>query len=150
MEDVIMKYEKPMVMINENLAEGVYAASGSDCMSVKAYISQTPSQNSAGKFVVWVESNHDGSLYRGDGHSASGITVTLSFNQAVQCDSNDFYQGEPGVSYAVSGGNGTSTLTLTFSGDTANAGTKFWGQIYVSSEAGLALNNAVITCHSVY
>ena len=144
------KYEKPSIIINEEVAEGVYAASGSDCMSVKAYVSQNPSQNPAGKFVVWVESNHDKSLYGGDKHTASGITVTLYFNQPVTCQSNDYYQGEPGTSYTVSGGNGSSALTLTFSGDTANAGTKFWGQIYVASEAGLSLNNAVITCHPVY
>lgn len=106
------KYEKPSIIIVEELAEGVYAASGSDCMSVKAYISQNPSQNPEGKFVVWVESNHDKSLYGGDGH--------------------------------------TATITLAFSGDTANAGTKFWGQIYISSEPGLALTSSTITCHPVY
>ena len=143
------KYEKPSIIIVEELAEGVYAASGSDCMSVKAYISQERSKTKEGMYAVWVESNHDGSLYRGDGHAASGITVTLYFNQPVTCDGS-YYQGESGTSYSVSGGNGTSTLTLAFSGDTANAGTKFWGQIYISSEPGLALTSSTITCHPVY
>ena len=142
------KYERPIIIVNEGFAEGVYAASGSDCMSVNAYISQGRSQTREGMYVVWVESNHDKSLYGGDGHSASGVTVTLYFNQPVTCDGS-YYAEESGTSYFVSGGNGTSTLTLTFSGNTANAGTKFWGQIYIGSEPGLILNNAVITCHSV-
>ena len=144
-------YEKPIVMINEELAEGVYAASGATgagCMDVKAYISQNPTMNYAGKWVVWIESNHDKSLYGGDGHTASGITVTLYFNQAVTCD-GDFYQSE-NIPYTVTGGNGTSTLTVHFDADVPNAGTKFWGQIYVSSGEGLALNGATITCHPVY
>ena len=33
------KYEKPSIIIVEELAEGVYAASGSDCASVEAKIS---------------------------------------------------------------------------------------------------------------
>lgn len=146
------KYERPIIEINETLAEGVYAASGannSDCMTVNASITQGYSVTKEGMYAVQVESNHDGSLYRGDGHAASGITVTLYFNQPVTCDGS-YYQGESGTSYFVSGGNGTSTLTLTFSGATASAGTKYWGQIYIASEPGLALNSAAIACHSVY
>lgn len=142
-------YEKPVVMINEELAEGVYAASGSGCMTVTTYISQQPSQNYANKYAVWIESNHDGSLYNGDGHTASGITVTLYFNQAVTCEDNDFYQSE-NIPFTVTSGNGTPTITVHFDANVPNAGTKFWGQIYVSSEAGLALTGSTITCHSVY
>ena len=42
----MMNYEKPIVLANEDVAEGVYAASGagvgSDCYTVSAYITQTP------------------------------------------------------------------------------------------------------------
>lgn len=144
------KYEKPSIIINEGLAEGVYAASGSDCMESSAYISQSRSQTREGAYVIYVQSNHKSGYYGGDGHTASGITVTLYFNQPVSCDDNDYYQGEAGTSFVVAGGNKTSTLTLRFTGDTANTGTKFWGQIYISSEPGLALTSSTITCHPVY
>ena len=36
-----MVYEKPIVVVNEDLAEGVYTASG-DCYNVSAVIVQTP------------------------------------------------------------------------------------------------------------
>ena len=36
------KYEKPVVMINEELAEGVYAASGATCYLVNSFGCQNP------------------------------------------------------------------------------------------------------------
>ena len=35
-------YVKPVVLVNEELAEGVYAASGSDCYTVTTNIHQRP------------------------------------------------------------------------------------------------------------
>ena len=37
------KYVKPIAVVNSNLAEGVYAASG-DCYTVSANITQTPAE----------------------------------------------------------------------------------------------------------
>lgn len=67
-------YEKPMVMVNEELAEGVYAASGmrsSDCWSggVKHF-----RHESNGVYCVDLDFEHDGST----GHSGASFTATFS------------------------------------------------------------------------
>lgn len=36
------KYSKPMVTVDQGLAEGVYADSGAGCYKASAYIHQTP------------------------------------------------------------------------------------------------------------
>lgn len=37
----MVKYSKPMVIVDQGLAEGVYAASGAGCYTASAYIHQT-------------------------------------------------------------------------------------------------------------
>lgn len=135
------KYEKPSIIINEGLAEGVYAASGSDCASVEAKISH---RETDGRYVVYVQANNK----IGGEHKVSGITVILNFSQPVECESNDFYSQKEGVTYSVSG-SGTSVLTLVFTDANTNGGTQFYGQFYVSSADGLGINSAVMTCHHV-
>lgn len=41
---MMVKYSKPMVIVDQGLAEGVYAASGTGCYTVTAKIHQTPRQ----------------------------------------------------------------------------------------------------------
>ena len=36
------KYVKPVISLDEGMAEGVYAASGAGCYTASAYIHQTP------------------------------------------------------------------------------------------------------------
>ena len=149
-------YEKPIITVNEEYAEGVYAASGdfisntsSGCMTLKAYISQEYSQVREGSVVLWMETNHDGSLYGGDGHTANNVYVTLNFNQSVTIADNDFYQKDA-ETYTVVSGNGTAKVVLLFTGNFANAGTDFLGQIYAKCEPGIALKNYSVACQPVY
>lgn len=70
-------YEKPIVLANEDIAEGVYAASGSaDCWSVAAYSVQdwNGSHN-----VFEVDITHSDSVE----HISTASTVTLAFNNAL-------------------------------------------------------------------
>ncbi len=73
------KYEKPIVMINEDLAEGVYAASGaSACYTMKKpEINQTYA-NGRSYYVIKVHADHIDA-----GHPTNGQNVTIQFNQDV-------------------------------------------------------------------
>mgnify|MGYP007113748271 FL=1 len=57
------KYENPIVMVDENLSEGVYTASGSDCYTVATNIHQTP-QLGRGDYRIQVNGTHAAN----DGH----------------------------------------------------------------------------------
>ncbi len=122
-------YVKPMVLATEELAEGVYAASG-DCYSYTAYITQTPEEGRP-NYCIQVDGRHEAA----DGHHSSERQVKLVFNQPVNYLSSN--------AYAVSG-SGTSTLVFTFEKGNGsyhhnasdNAGL---GQLYVESEPGLAI-----------
>lgn len=153
------KYERPVVMINEELAEGVYAASGAvsggsttggntssgeGCMTGLCYINQTPISNSTGvHYAVYIQPCHDNSLYKGDGHASNGVTVTLNFNMPVTCDGSGH---DMHCNCTVLSGNGTNTLTLYFDGDMGNAGTVFWGQVYIQANDGIALTGYSFSC----
>ena len=60
------KYEKPIAVVNSNLAEGVYAASG--CYTATASIHQTPD---------------------GGDHTKEAQTLTITFNQSVTYESSN-------------------------------------------------------------
>ncbi len=74
-------YEKPMVMVNDGLNEGVYAASGAteaaDCWSVDCY--STQAWNGGGHHVFEVKCVHSTAVE----HISSASTVTLTFSQPL-------------------------------------------------------------------
>lgn len=41
---MMVKYSKPMVIVDQGLAEGVYADSGAGCYEASAYIHQRPAE----------------------------------------------------------------------------------------------------------
>lgn len=132
-----MKYEKPIVLVNEELAEGVYAASGaastetsSECWTV----SVTRDQEDAGGYSTYrVAATHSNSVT----HISSKTVVTVEFNGAV---TSAEYEG---FDVSVSG----STVTLTreshanayYSGDNFNSLLKVWPK-------GLAVTSSGIVC----
>lgn len=77
-----MKYERPIAIENDELAEGVYAASGSvvgnDCYTVSAYIHQTP-ETGRGDYRIQVNGVHAAA----NGHHSGEQVLTLSFNKPV-------------------------------------------------------------------
>ena len=50
------KYVKPVISLDEGMAEGVYAASG--CYTASAYIHQTP-ENGRGDYRIQVNGKHN-------------------------------------------------------------------------------------------
>lgn len=120
-------YEKPIVMLNEDIAEGVYAGSG-DCYTFRIKKVQTPEQGRNNyKFQI------DGTHNAIDGHHSTLRIVVVEFNQPVNYVSS--------LAADVSG-NGTSVLTLTYdkgNGSYHNNATDNLGlgDLVVTSEEGL-------------
>lgn len=123
-------YSKPIVTVDNGLAEGVYAASGSDgCYNASAYIHQTP-QTGRGDYRIQVNGRHHAD------HTKEAQVLTISFNQNVT-----YVSGGAGL---ISG-NGTTTLQVKLSyhqNTTDNIG---FGDLVVTSDAGLAITGVSIT-----
>lgn len=128
-------YEKPCVLLNADMAECVYTASGDgeDCYSVTARIHQSP-ETGRGDFRIQVDGQHAAS----DGHHSGKQTLILYFNQAVIYS---WSQGE------LAGGDGTAELSIDYqyhNNDKDNIGL---GDVIVESDAGLAVTGACLLCN---
>lgn len=124
-----MKYEKPIVLVNEELAEGVYAASG--CYTVSAYITQTP-ETGRENYCIHMDAVHDAT------HHSTQQVVDLAFNQSVN------YEWCNAANCSCSG-SGTSKLTLTFEYHANNTENHGLGDVYVTSGDGLAITGVQCT-----
>lgn len=122
-------YSKPMVTVDQGLAEGIYAASGAGCYDASAYIHQTP-ETGRGDYRIQVNGKHHAD------HTKEAQTLTISFNQNVT-----YVSGGAGLI----GGNGTPTLTIKLAyhqNPTDNIG---FGDLVVTSDAGLTITGCSIT-----
>lgn len=132
-------YVKPVVLSNDELAEGVYAASGAgggDCYVVTPYIHQRPEEGS-GDYRIQVNCMHQAV----DGHHSTAQVLVIYFNQPVQ------FVGVNGADGVLAGGDGTSALTINYSLHN-NAYENFGlGDVIVNSEAGLTVTGAVLRCN---
>lgn len=125
-------YSKPMVTVDQGLAEGVYAASGAGCYTANAYIHQTP-ETGREDYRIQVNGQHNAD------HTKEAQILTISFNQPVKY-----------VAYYANGaqlvnGDGTNTLTISLTyhqNPTDNIGA---GDLVVTSDAGLAITGVSIT-----
>lgn len=129
-------YEKPIVLANEEIAEGVYAASGAgggDCYTVSAYIHQAP-EIGRGDFRIQVDGVHAA----GDGHHSGVQVLTLYFNQAVT------YKGSNG---GLSGGDGTSSISISYAYHNNAYDNIGLGDVIVEADAGLSVTGAVLSCN---
>ncbi len=128
-------YEKPIVLVNEELAEGVYAASGyngGDCYSITAEIKQTPEE---GRDSYTIQCNAD---HLAEHHGTSQM-MTISFNQPVT------YVWSNG---SLHSGDGTATLEIVFSYHNNGYETGIGlGELYVKSAEGLAITGVVLSCN---
>lgn len=123
------QYSKPIVSIDNGLAEGVYAASGAGCYEASAYIHQTP-QTGRGDYRIQVNGRHNAD------HTKESQVLTISFNQNVT-----YVSGGAGL---ISG-DGTPTLTIRLSyhqNPTDNIGL---GDLVVTSDAGLSIAGVSIS-----
>lgn len=133
-------YEKPVVMVNEGLAEGVYAASGGvqvfgtdECWKVN-YVGFT---SHADKCEVQINADH---VTTEASKHQMYITISLVFNKDVYQGWNE---GAP-----VNLGN---TVTVTAGTGTANPGSenKTWNETVYAMDgdnAGLVLQSASYHC----
>lgn len=111
-------YEKPMVMVNEELAEGVYAASGrsANCWSISA--------STTGNIVGSGREVHISGTHTNPGHHNAAPIVSVSFNQTIS--------GVTSTSGWSCSAGGT-TVTVSHNIGTSN-GSENWG------------GNIVVTC----
>lgn len=125
----MVKYSKPMVIVDQGLAEGVYADSGAGCYEASAYIHQRP-ETGRGDFRIQVNGKHNAD------HTRNAQVLTISFNKNVT-----YVSGGAGVM----GGDGTTTLTIKLSyhqNPTDNIG---FGDLVVKADAGLEITGVSIT-----
>ena len=124
-----MKYEKPIVKINEELSEGVYAASGAGCYTVTAYITQIP-QIGRGDYRIQLNAIHNAE------HTNNAQTLTIRFNQSVKYVSSN---GELGY------GNNTNVLVINFGYWQNGYDNIGLGELVVTADEGLEIINVSLT-----
>lgn len=123
------KYVKPVVEIDNGMAEGVYAASGSACYDASAYIHQTP-ETGRGDYRIQVNGQHHSD------HTKEAQVLTISFNQNVT-----YASGGAGL---ISG-NGTTTLKVKLSYHQNPNDTIGFGDLIVTADTGLAITGVSIS-----
>lgn len=123
------KYVKPVISLDEGMAEGVYAASGAGCYTASAYIHQTP-ETGRGDYRIQVNGKHIAD------HTKEAQVLTISFNQNAT-----YVSGGAGI---ISG-NGTTTLKIRLGYHQNPTGNIGFGDLVVTSDAGLAITGVSIT-----
>lgn len=124
------QYEKPLIMVNEEVAEGVYAASG--CWTVRVKPGQKFSDNER-YFEVKVV--HGSNENHGQGYT---VIAEVSFNRALSDVSASM------GSASVMG----STVTVTFSNANANPNENMTSNVKVTASgtgAALACTGSSVT-----
>lgn len=128
----MVKYSKPMVTVDQGLAEGVYAASGAGCYTASAYIHQT---NETGRHDYRIQVNGQ---HHAD-HTKKAQILTISFNLPVT------YVSCNGNGASLQSGDGTNTLVINLGyqqNPTDNIG---FGDLVVTADSGLAITGVSIT-----
>lgn len=93
-------YEKPMLVKTEQMSEGVYLASGSDCYTASGWIAQRPQLGNE-VYTIQLNAQHVAT----DGHHSESRRFVVNFNLPVTYVSSGA---------ALESGNGTTTLCLVY------------------------------------
>lgn len=126
---MMVKYSKPMVIVDQGLAEGVYADSGAGCYEASAYIHQKPDIG-RGDYRIQVNGQHNAD------HTKEAQTLTISFNQPVT------YSSSNGT---LAGATTGTTLTINYTYHQNPNDNIGLGDLVVTSDAGLAITGVSIT-----
>jgi len=130
-------YERPIVVVNDELAEGVYAASGSaggsTCYAASAYIHQRP-ELGRGDYRIQMNAQHTA----GDGHHSGEQVFHVSFNKPVT------YKGSNGT---LKSGDGTTNLVVTFNYHNNGNDNIGAGDLIVEADTGLEVLGVVVDCN---
>ena len=121
------QYSKPVVSVDNGLAEGVYAASG--CYTATANIHQKP-ETGRGDYRIQVDGYHQSD------HTKEAQTLTISFNQPVTYSSS---QGT--LAGAITG----TTLTINYTYHQNPNDNIGLGDLVVVSDPGLSITSVSIT-----
>ncbi len=124
------KYVKPVVSLDEGMAEGVYAASGAGCYKASANIIQSP-EPGRNNYCIKVIGKHKAD------HTKNAQVLTISFNQNVtyvSCNEGSFISG-----------NGTTTLQIKLGYKQNPTDNIEFSDLYVTSDPGLAITSVSIT-----
>ena len=125
----MVKYEKPTVLVNEEVSEGVYTDSGKGCYTVTASLHQ---DNQVGRhdYRIQVNGKHDAD------HTCEHQLLTISFNQPVT------YKSSTGT---LEGSGTGTTLTIAYSYHNNPVDNIGLGDLVVESEEGLAIAGVQLT-----
>lgn len=123
------QYSKPVVSVDNGLAEGVYAASGAGCYTATASIHQKP-ETGRGDYRIQVNGKHNAD------HTKEAQTLTISFNQSVT------YSSSNGT--LAGAGTGT-TLTINYTYHQNPNDDIGLGDLVVVSDPGLSITSVSIT-----
>lgn len=124
---MMKNYSKPTIMINDELSEGVYAASG--CYTVNTIVRQDQ-QEGRTDYRIQVNGRHEAD------HSNHKQTLTISFNIPVE------YKSSNGTLVGLSTG---TTLVIDYDytqNPTDNIGL---GDLIVSADQGLEITSVKLT-----
>ena len=127
-------YKKPLVLLNEELSEGVYAYSGAggyDCYVVEPHIVFRP-ETGRENYCIQANATHAAA----NGHHSTQQVLTLYFNQPV------FYEYNSSANAYLSGGDGTAELRITFNYHNNANDYIGLGDTYVRSGDGLEVTGA--------
>ena len=122
------KYEKPIAVVNSNLAEGVYAASG--CYTATASIHQTPDGCGQGTYRIKDNGKQD------PDHTKEAQTHTITNNQSVT------YESSNGTLTSAATG---TTLVIDYKYHQNPQDNIGLGDLVVTSGAGLVINDVKIS-----
>ena len=133
-------YSKPIVLLNEELAEGVYAASGSSsaCYTVDAYIDQVPETGREYYVIKW-NANHNAP----DHHGTEQI-LTVHFNQPASHYVNPWWSDPNDPYYS---GDGSTTLQWKFNYHQECFDVPGAAALNVASAPGLAITGVSLSCN---
>ena len=137
------KYVKPVVVVNEDYAEGVYAASGDgDCWSVWVKGEQDWTGPDSGNHIFEIAASHSTDVT----HISSATTIVVTFSSNI---TNAY--AENGTDYSVSFSGNTAYITRTLLADAYHDGDEVTYKIFVSTgdEAttkALAVTGLTISC----
>jgi hypothetical protein len=123
---------KPMILENNDLSEGVYAASGDGCYTTTARIHQTP-ETGRGDYRIQVDADHHAD------HTKEKQWLHISFNQPV------VYKSCNAAGAQLVSGSGSNTLVISMTYHQNPTDRIGFGDLIVESEPGLAITGQYTT-----
>lgn len=120
------EYKQPQIIMNSDLAEGVFAASGETCYTTEAKIIQRP-ELGRNDYRIQVNARHHGD------HTREKQKLIVTFNKPVTFKS---------CNGKLLNGNGTNILTIELSYHQNPNDNIGFGDLTVEADSGLAILKA--------